>query len=387
MDGPKLYIEPTLTHYAGEQLKDFIAALTAQDKHTVMAPMDQAEQLILKPDCTTMRGGFRLGVVAFRQLCRITCPGLSNVVTDIAGLRRRKNDSDRNRFSLADAIMMLNTVIRRRFRTELDGLQTVRDTRTGVIEGIVGRSYRRLPNLELYNRSAEVLKNYRQPVEFFGANLYGRYMVLHYRDKTPIFSVTVEARRNFEDVYHGGFYYSNSEIGDGSVRATTTVIRATTDTKALGNFGRHGRLIHAGKDFTRRFEMLLNNVAERRPEVERLKAGVIRLMAQPLGFGGSEDSDEKRFLDLAHALQAKQLTKSLAKRILRGVLLQSSYDQVPVTDIRYVQRTVWPSRTAYDLFNSMIRLAPSLPITLQERVEQLAHALLLGRFTLNPGRT
>lgn len=249
-----------------------------------------------------------------------------------------------------------------------------------MIEGVVGRNYRRLPNAELCARSDGVLREYRQPVEFFGANLYGRYMVLHYRYVEPSF--TADAPRNFEDTYHWGFYYSNSEIGDGSLRASTTVVRAATGAKALGSFGRSGRLIHAGKDFVRRFELLLNNVAERRPEVERLRDGVARLMSQPLGFGGNEEADERRFIQLADRLQAKQLTKSLAKRILRGVLLQGSFDLTALPDVRYVQRPVWAGRTAYDLFNAMIRAAPGLPITTQERVEQLAYSLLLGRFTL-----
>lgn len=384
MAEPKLYTDPPLVTYPAEKNQAFVAELAAQDKHTVMSPLDSPEQLLLTPDCRTQRGGFRLSGIAFRQLCRTACPGLSNVVADVAGLRRRRDDSDKGRFSLTDAVHVLNTVVRRRFRTELEGLQTVRDTRTGVIEGVVGRTYRRLPNLELYQRSDEVLRNYRQPVEFRSASLCGRYMVLHYRDRVPMF--TVEARRNFKDDYYGGFYYSNSEIGDGSVRASTTVVRACSDTKALGYFGRTGRLIHAGKDFSSRFERLLTTVAERRPEVDKLREGVVRMTSQTLGFGGTEDADEKRFIDLAHILQAKKLTASLAKRIMRGVLLQSSFDQTAIADVRYVRRPDWTTRTAYDLFNSMTRTAVTLSITSQERVEQLAYSLLLGRLNLREER-
>lgn len=379
MDGPKLYVEPTLTPYAAADRAAFLAALQAQDRATVMTPLEMPEQVLLSPECKTVRGGFRLGSVAFRQLCRTVCPGLSNVVSDVAGLRRRRDDSDRSRFSLADAISILNTVIRRRFRTALDGLQAVRDSRTGVVEGLVGRNYRRLPNAELFARSDEVLQEYRQPVAFAGASLYGRYMVLHYRHREPMF--TRAGPRGFEDTYFAGFYYSNSEIGDGSLRATHTVVRACSDTKALGYFGRNGRLIHAGKDFPRRFGTLLNSVAERRPEVELVRAGVERLAERRLGFGGTEDADEARYEQLVAALQAKQLTKSVARRIVRGVLLQASYDRTAVAELRYVQRSVWAGRTLYDLFNSMTRVSKDLPITVQERVEQLAYALLMGRFT------
>jgi len=380
MDGPQLYVEPEAASFAAGQRAEFVRSLADQDRHTVMSHMDRPEQVLLTPQCRTQRGEFRFSGIAFRQLCRLVCPGLSNVVTDVAGLRRRRDDSDRGRFSLPDAILILNTAVRRRFLTSLDGLQTVRDTRTGVIEGVVGRNYRRLPNAELYERSDEVLRSYRQPVEFHGANLYGRYMVLHYRYRESSF--TVEAPRNFEDTYHWGFYYSNSEIGDGSLRASTTVVRACSDTKALGYFGRGGRLIHAGKDFPRRFGMLLDNVAQRRPEVDRLREGVARLMSRPLGFGGSEDDDEKRFVQLVQLLQAKRLTKGLAKRVLRGVLLQGSFDRTAVPDVRYVQRPTWAGRTEYDLFNAMARAALGLPIATQERLEQLAYALLLGRFTI-----
>lgn len=380
MAEPRLYIDPELVTYAADRKAVFLEALAAQDRHTIMAPLDQPEQLLMTPDCRTQRGGFRYSGTAFRQLCRTACPGLTNVVTDVAGLRRRSNDTDRGRFSLADAISVFNTVVRRRFRTDLEGLQTVRDTRTGVIEGVVGRGYRRLANIELYNRSDEVLRSYRQPVEFYSASMYGRHMVLHYRDRSPMF--TTEGPRGFQDVFYGGFYYSNSEIGDGSVRATTTLIRACTDTKALGYFGRSGRLIHAGKAFSRRFEMLLNSVGERRPEVDRLREGVLALATKNLGFTGNDDDFERRFIELSNRLQSKQLTKSLARRILRSVLVQSSYDRTPIADIRFVRQNTWTERTAYDLFNAMTRTALDLPITLRERVEQLAFSLLLGRFTL-----
>lgn len=381
MSGPQLYTDCQLTVYGPKQVREFARSLEEQDRYTVMAPLDHPEQLLLTPDCRTQKGNFRYSRAAFYRLCRIVCPGLSDVAADVAGLRRRrKDDADRMRFSVSDAVLILNTIVRRRFRTDLEGMQTVRDARTGVIEGIVGRQYRRLSNLEMYNRIDEVLKSYKRPVEFYGASLYARCMILHYRDRDPLF--VVEAPPNFNDVYYGGFYYSNSEIGDGSVRATTTVVRAFTDTKALGFFGRAGRLSHAGKDFKRRFERLLDNVVQRRPDVEQLKAGVIRMMDRPLGFGSTDDAAEERFLELERFLRANQMTKCLARRILRGVILQSSFDLSPVADVKYVQRHMWASRTEYDLFNSMIRVSRDLPITLQESVEQLAYSMLLGRVHL-----
>lgn len=381
MADPQLFTDPPLASYTAAQEGAFVAAMTEQDRHTVVVPLDQPEQLLLTPDCRTQKGGFRLGGTAFRQLCRAACPGLSNVVADVAGLRRQRDEADRARFSLADALMVLNTVVRRRFRTDLDGMQAVRDTRTGVIDGLVGRTYRRLPNLELYQRCAEVLRTYRVPVAFHGANLYGRYVVLHYQAPAPLFAV---AGPGGPDAHHAGLYYSNSETGDGSVRAAATLVRAASATKALGHFGRAGRLIHAGKDFARRFEQLLNRAAESRPEPARLRAGAEALLARPLGFGGTEDADEKRFVDLAQTLQVKGLSAGLAKRAVRAALVQGSFDRA-TADARYA-RPAWAGRTAYDLYNALTRVACGLPITVRERVEQMAYALLTGRLTLRDTR-
>ncbi len=377
----KLFTEPALLTFGSEELEKFVELLTVQDRHTIATPLDVTEQILLTPDCTTQRGGLQIAATAFRQICRAVCPGLYNVVADVAGLRRRAKDADRDRFSLSDALQIFNVSVRRRFRTCLDGMQSVRDTRTGIIDGIVGRNYRRLPNIELLQKAGEIMRLYKQPVQFHSARVYGRYIVLCYRDLEPFF--TIDLGRDRRDTFYSGFYFSNSETGDGSVRATTILTRGRDDNRALGFFGSRGRLIHAGKDFARRFEQLMNSVAEHRPDKARLERGMIALATETLGLGGTDDETERKFVELVHVLRTRQLTNSLAKKIVRGVLVQTGFDVSPVADVRHAKREDWPDRTGYDLFMSMTRVSKSLPITLQERVENLAYAMVVGRFTPN----
>lgn len=380
----KLYSEIKPLGFDSHQLRMFSDALKDQDAHTVMYPIDLAEQVVLKPDATTLRGGFKYGPVAFRQICKYLAPGLSNVLADLAGMRRVKSESDRNRFSAADAVAVFNMVVRRRFSADLEGLQAVRDTRTGMIEGVVGRGYKRLSNYDLYERSAEILRAYRHPVEFHRADLTGRSVVFCYRDVEPAFSLP--APDNKEDRFYTGYYYSNSEVGDGSVRATTVLIRGSEETRSLGFFAKRARLNHAGKDFAKRFEQMMDSVAEKRPDADRMKAGLLKLSARPLGFDvATEDEREERFKTLQHCLETNEAARSVSKKVLRSVILRGSHDGLAAPDVRLVDRRKWADRSAYDLYNAMGRVARNLPVTTREQVEQLAYSLLLGKLNLRDG--
>lgn len=381
-DDPGLYVGPQVRTYNGlgdqEELKRDLAE---QDRRTLVVPLEDPRQVFLKPDGRTQLGDLRLSSSAFRQLCSAICPGLASVVSDIAGWRRTSGDVSKDKHSLADAVHILNTAINRRFRFSLDGLQTIRDTRNGIIEGIVGRKYRRLPNLEMYERADDVLLSYRQPVSFYRATLVGRYMVLSYKGNQPLFSVP--GPNQVEDPFYGGFYYSNSEIGDGSMRATTILIREIGDTRSMSAFGPGKRVIHLGKDFNRRFEMILNRVFEKVPDVEYLRGKVLMASSIPLGFTEDDQNTEERYLSIARILYAKGIMKGLARRALRNMLVQGSYDRQPYEDTRYAPRQEWASRTVYDLVNAMGRVAKGLSISMQESLEQQAHSLLMGKFSVN----
>jgi hypothetical protein len=375
---PTLYAPVATETYGPADRERLLDALDAQDRHTVMGTLDGPDQILLDRAGRTKRGGFRLSPVAFRQLCRTACPGLSDVVADLAGVRRRAADADRSAYDLADAIHVLNTAVARRFGSTLEGLQTVRDARTGVLEGIVGRNYQRLANVDLCRRSHEVLRGYRLPAEFNHAVLAGRYLVLHYRESAPLGELPGGPRG--PDVFHAGFYYGNSEVGAGAVRAAPTLVRAGADTKSLGNFGRRGRLVHAGRDFPARFERLLDGVVERRADPARVLAALARLAARPLGFDGDADRDETRYLALVATFYQRRVTQGLAKRFVRDALLQGSHDRTPLPEARLMDRAAWRSRTAYDLYNALGRVARTLPIAARERAEQLANDMLTDRF-------
>ncbi len=379
MPDPTLYVDSPVQTFSADDAAPFREVLRAQDRFTVVTPVDRFEQLTLAPDGTTQRGGYRLSPVAFRQLCRAVSPGLYDAASHVAGLRRTEG-TDRDTFSVPDAIAMVNIAVRRRYRACLDGLQIVRDGRTGVVEGLIGRGYRRLPNFELFERAVDTLRSYRHPATFSGANLQGRYAVLHFRYTDAMFAAP--APRDFSDQLCWGFYFCNSEIGDGSLRATNTVVRLCDDTRSLAPFGSRGRLTHAGRDFARRFEQLLNNVADRRPDPERTRAGVVRLIGQSLGFTENEAEIERRFNQLVDRLVGRKLNRSAARRVVRRVMTQGSYDRSAVSDVRYVSRSDWAARTLYDFYCAMIRTAVSFQITVRERVEQLAYALLTGRFNV-----
>lgn len=376
-----LYVVPEYKEYSKEAEGDLKQDLVEQDRHTLMQPFDDPRQVLLTPSGQTQLGSLRFSAAAFKQLCGLLSPGLGFLVSDLAGLRRMKDEAEKDNYSLSDAIHILNTLVTRRFRSCLEGKQAIRDSRIGLIEGIVGRNYRRLPNAELYERAGEVLHSYYPPVQFASATLYSRYMVLFYRGQTPSLGRDTATG---DDVYYCGLYYSNSESGDGAVRATTALYREFDGTKSLGGYGKHagGRVPHSGKSFRARFEMLLNRLSERQMDSSFLAERMESLAKESLGFSLLDDHNEKHFLDLSQALHAKRITSSLAHKIVRNVLAQGGSDRVPYDDLGKIRREVWAGRTLFDLYSSMTRVAIGLPVTTREKVEQLAYRLLTGKLSL-----
>src|SRR3990167_2667281 len=385
MAGNVLYTVQVLREYPGPgsaaQLK---ADLQEQDRCTVMSVLDRPDQVLLTASGKTIAGELRLSSIAFRQLCRLLSPGLVGVVTDMAGLRRVSDESDRDRYSTSDAIHILNTLVQRRFRTCLDGMQTVRDTRSRTIEGIVGRAYRRLSNSELHERVNDILLSFRQPVEFHHASVIGRSFSLFYRGSQPVFEIKFSERN--VDQFYTGFYYSNSEVGDRAIRAASAIVRGRDGARAIGLFRDAGsKMSHIGKQFDQRFVRLLNRVIERAQDLDYLRQRIQELANTPLGFVGNDDLDEIRFVALTNTLQARDLTRGLSQKIMRNVLAQGGFDRIPIDNLDYVSRGEWAHRTAYDLFSSISRIAKSQPLSGRERLEQFAHHLLTGKFSIDRG--
>jgi hypothetical protein len=327
---------------------------------------------------------FRFTTTGLSQLCQALAPGLSQCVSDVAGL---KKEGGEDAYDQVKAIAMLNAMINLRFRTRLRDHGLVIDRRSRRVEGLVGPRYEFFSNLELFERCEEFVKTLDPPAQFHEAIVAGRRLMLRYLSPQRLFSVSTPHGRR--EPYYSGWHFSNSEIGDCSVHAGVTIIRKWTGDSS---FFECGKIVHVkGGRFGPKFNRLLEDLQRKaRKELEEndYEAHVTNLMGQSLGLGGSSVSHAKQLEKLVGRL-SRAMSKRTARQVIHRAISQGSYqaDHLNIHGAPYdmldesLARAV-AGRTAYDLYNSLTHVARTLQPEQQEAVEKLAYRILMERHKL-----
>ena len=344
------------------------------DRHTIVTPVGSSNgDLTLNEEGHTSTG-FTYSNIALAQLCALIAPGLAQLVLDLTG-QWRKPGEDRRLYSMELAREVLNRCIRLRFDRRLAGLQLVRNTKTKVIDGIVGAKYR---YNDFFDRISKVCPT--RHAKFHEACLYGRHLVARYINQRTDSGQYVLAG----EPYTFGYHFANSEIGGKSVRASSLIVRCETGECALTPFNgvSGGRVVHSGRDFEKRLHELFDQIIRTLPDVTDLESCGIRLEDKNLGLG--TDDHERRVRYLVQILTRRKLTQDIARRVVASAAsIGSDKNDSLVDQLPSDQRAVLTTRTAYDLFVALIREARKLPIDQREIAEQVAHVLLTNKAWLS----
>lgn len=362
-----------------DALKQFLEDV---EEHTLIYPVEDPRQVTLDPEYRVAEGGGQLSWLAVRQICRTLGAGLGTYLSDLSGHRRTPAADEVEFFSAADAAAVFNLAVRRRFGRGLSGMQAIRNTRTNLVDAVVGRGYRRLPNCDFLERVKDVLETSGQRLRFQEALVVGRRVTIRYMHVDPCYTADDD---RFTAVYPG-FTFSNSEVGDGSVRATPFLWFDPSGV-ALMPYNTASRVAHTGKDFPRRMQRLLDRTMERWQGSPLFAGGVgpaLALMEEHrLGFtGGDETADDVRFRELASQLRNRQLSTATARRVLRRALFAGGREEAPGDATRAARRQTWAARSALDVFCAFLRESEETPlhVAARERLEQIAYLMLSGRF-------
>jgi hypothetical protein len=340
-------------------------------------PVNNVRELLLDGQGFTLVGQSRLTTWALFQVCQIICPGLYKLINELAG-GYVSDKHPRSDYSFAEAVDIYNRVVGQRFLSRLFGRQLMRSNQTNLIEGVVGSRYRWLSNFDLYENTRGVLDQERKPPVFCEATLHGRWMLLRYYNPRTL--CVADGPRGEHDRFVSGYHFSNNEVGHASIKAAAMLIREMGRTASLSPSLGHGKVRHLGQRFTERLKRLLSGVIGRLEEAEAYRSHVLALQATSLRLG-DEANEAKRRDDLVHQLVRRKLTNGLAEAVIRNVMNQDSYNrEIPVAHVAQYNRS---SRTAYDLYNAIGRIAKTMPINVREQLEQAAYALLVGKLVLN----
>jgi len=336
-----------------------------------------------------IQGRFRLTSIGLSQLCSSLGPGLAQLVGNVAGLRRKETeDDDWKAYSPLLAIKQINDLIRLRFKHRLEGHGLIMDMRNQRVEGVVGPRYKFISNLELFERAGEFIREMSPAPRFVEASLAGRRLTIRYRDVERLFSAAAGSRR---EPFFRGWHFSNSEIGDCSVRTGMLIFRQWRKTSSLLSVG---RLVHRkGGDFGPKISDLFQKL-QRQADVEAqehdFESLVAELQEESLHLGGDPVAHVRKSQSLIGRLARARLTKITAKKTLHHALANGSLrthrlavDRGPVYDAPDPDLLgAFQQRNLYDLYNALTEVARELPPEQQEIAEELAYRILIRRFKL-----
>lgn len=324
---------------------------------------------------------YRLTTTGLSHLCSALAPGLAQLVADLSGVRQQDSEDEPN---LKLAISILNETIRARYNSRLDGRGLIIDYRNKQVEGVVGPRYQFFSNFELLDRCNEFASSLETPAVFYAGTLVGRRLSLRYLNPNRVCTVTTTDGKL--EPYYSGWHFSNSEVGDCSVHAGVILYRKWSGTESLHEAG---RVVHVkGGKFGPRFVHMLEVLQQKAvDELEHVGDRLRVLRETLLGLGGSPAEHEKRINTIRGKLARGKLSKVTVAKVLDSVVASGSYnaDRLQINGTtydtfsdRYTQ--VIRGRTAYDLYSNLTKTAKSLLPEQQERVESLAHRILMDRF-------
>jgi len=349
--------------------------LTSVDRHTTICPISDPDELTYDTEGCTNRGGYRFTAISFRQVAQIIAPGLSTLLPDLSGTIARKQ-VDEEMIDEHQARDIFNKLVRLRFPL-LSSYRLLRNENTKTIDGVVGQKHRSLENLTMLEAAGSAVATLTDDIEFYAAAVVGRKMMLWYRAKSPMFVREVSGKP--WSFYHG-YYFRNAESTGTSVRGGLTVY--TRHGSCLAPFTKKSRVTHIGRDFNQRLGKMFQHILGPDAPVEKFQEGVDNLLSTSLGYAELGDKEKKRFeKDAVKALSNIGLPQRWASEIFETTLKVGSVDLAdlkPLVDFNHIYAT----RTFFDMFSPLVRMARDLPSNRREGVEQVAYKVLTGKLEM-----
>lgn len=371
-----LAVEPDCLHFENNEERALELALEHADEHTVHMDLLSPSDIRLDETGKLRSGGFRFTTLALAQICQKLCPGLSKLAFTVSGMVRGPEDPPEI-FSVPMASRIINELATIRFDF-LRGRQLIRDTRTGLIEGLTGSGYQFLSNKEFYERVRDSIEQSPVKQKFHEAILVGRRLTLYYRHQKPVAELTTSWSTKSPDAFYEGYDLTNSETGDCAVRTAPVLLMGNHDAVSLRG-PRRRRLIHSGSKFARNLILSLQRTFTDRDVVRKLGYRLGELSDISLGFGQLKEEEHKnRFMKFVNVLGQHKLTRSCAERVMRVALYQNAKRHDRPGSIR----TGLENRTHYDLLVALMCEARQVSPAIQETVERTAYNLLINRLHL-----
>lgn len=374
LDGERsLYVKPPMRRFKPGECSKLDKYLEDLELRTKIVPVSCVADLAMQPDGATASGN-RYTAIGFTQLAYELSPGLSTLVPDLAGCKRKPED-ELERFDLGAAISVFNSVLTLRFDL-LKRQRMVCDGDRKLIDGLLGPKRQYLRNREMLQSCNDALAGHRG-IEFFAAEIMGRRLTLWYRSRDPVFTISC---RGMKHQFYRGYYFCNSESSGTGLRGTDVYFGKYG--VALGPFRAGTRMAHVGRTFRKRSEKLFGAVVERELNTKKVGDYLPSLVLTSLNVVGTEEERAQQITKLVHTLtRGRKISKWVAQDVVQNALAMGA-DEQGLSPGDLLRPQPYEKRTAYDLFCALIRRSRGLGLERRENVEHVAYELMLGKLKL-----
>jgi len=239
------------------------------------------------------------------------------------------------------------------------------------VEGFLGLNHRRLDNSVFLDIVASEILDKQPQARFYRAELVGRELRIFYVDPdTQRKDIYADSRHTIV----AGWSFDNCEDRGKAVNAGACLL--TRFGVALEKPGGIGRLNHVGADIIGRTTLLVGRAVARESDMGSVLAQLARLQGVSLEFVDEPDKFETAAIKWIALLSQLGVRRDDAKIIVRNAAMIGA-DCEPRDPVDVYTRAVFASRTAYDLFCSILRFARNEPPNTKNQMQQVAMRLLL----------
>jgi hypothetical protein len=370
-----LYCRPPLKSFRQGEDKALERYLAEVERNTTICPIADPEELVIGPDGTTRRGGYRFTSNSFRHVAQLLAPGLSKFLPDLAGEVLRK-DVDEEMLDAHHARDIFNKLAHLRFPA-LRRCRLLRDEKAKTIDGVVGQKHRSLENLNMLDATRSALESNGSDLRLYAASVASRKLMLWYRACEPMFTRDIHG---YPWSFYHGYYFRNSESTGTSVRGGFTVF--TKHGSCLTPFTKQSRVSHIGRDFTKRLSKMFQYILGSEVPRQALATSVDSMTQTSLGYTATDDKERRKFkASFIKALGSLGLPQRWAGEAFEDTLAIGSLDMLGRQPLLLTSRD-YAQRTHFDIFCPLVRMARDLPMAQRERVEQVAYKVLTGKFEI-----
>lgn len=352
-----------------EDCKNFLAQRASD---TECIPIVDEAQLVMAADGRIAENGYRFNAIGFAAVANALISGLNPVFNELAGEARNAFKLSFSSGDLATAVSIYNMLLKARFDNLRERTLLV-NHREKTVDGFLGLEHRMLDNAVFFTMASEEL-DARQPASiFYRAELIGRELRLYFIDsKTKRNNIYHDPRHMFAS----GWYFSNREDSGLAVRSALCVITkfgAAIEPKSRGSAVRH-----TGADLVGRAAIMIGKLVERTIDMDAVARGVNRLSTMSLNLSDSTKARELAMNRWVEYLGRFKISREDGRNICKNAAaVGADIDPRNPTDL--YSREVLASRTAYDLFCSILRYSRNQYHTTRDLLQSAAMEILLPR--------